>query len=850
MNNIIIPSNHFQEEYKKKYWNENIVGTKAVSLNSVPSSWTPPFIVISINSQRIWRRNKKTKKDVEEIDKKVLKKYLKYFTTHFSNLLIIRSSAPFENLEERGLFESKPCNANIESVIETINYLWERMEQMKNKNKDNHDLALIIQPYIRTVSAGHLSNERRVCKNYTDWICEFEVVNKQTIDNIFKFSVKNVKVKNEDYNLICKSKKQLQQKIKLIASITTNQNIRCHFEWIWDSNKLWLVQRDIEIEYQSNPPMSNFIQKITDNESISLSILKDTNTITKNWPKIQCLQIFKKCNLPIANVYILEDKKILSDLIKNKVDADLRHDLNELMKIPIVIRTDIINDDEKLPFLLPSTNAISNIKDVKDFLCITAEKLYNNGFKPDQFCFIFHRFIKSNASAFCYSQPNIPRMLIDSSWGLPDGLSFYPHDSFEVNIENENNIKRKIRCKYEFLGIDEQGNFIKRRCGAPWDWKSSLKKNELIKLAQYSKKVAEYIKKPVQIMFFVDVDPSSGLPSLIPWYSTSELPDYTSKNINIKTRTSKVIITNAEELSDYQRNIKDGFFPKNNAILLKPGPDLLRSKDFLKKITEIAVENDAPIELEGSILSHSYYILQRNGVKIKCHDPFEPSLKSQTFSKLVRDLIPVHIKTHGESAQFYRLTQEELLPLLKAKLIEEALELFWETNHSNELEELADIYEVIMSICKVTGKPLSEIKKISDNKRTERGGFGKGIVLIQTQELPLIKKEKINQLKLTNKGGVSDKIDGFIGYNKIIRKPLKKSGKIILPLIPPNIEDHISEIKIELEEFNNDLIVNYGEKEIYLIFQDSTKSVSKFKQSKLIPIEEVDNETKVQKSAT
>jgi predicted house-cleaning noncanonical NTP pyrophosphatase (MazG superfamily) len=81
-----------------------------------------------------------------------------------------------------------------------------------------------------------------------------------------------------------------------------------------------------------------------------------------------------------------------------------------------------------------------------------------------------------------------------------------------------------------------------------------------------------------------------------------------------------------------------------------------------------------------------------------------------------------------------------LIELLKAKAVEEALELQASPDQKNLLEELADILEIVRSIANVIKTPISEIEKIANMKREERGGFEEGVYLRETEEnsLPIL----------------------------------------------------------------------------------------------------------------
>ena len=97
------------------------------------------------------------------------------------------------------------------------------------------------------------------------------------------------------------------------------------------------------------------------------------------------------------------------------------------------------------------------------------------------------------------------------------------------------------------------------------------------------------------------------------------------------------------------------------------------------------------------------------------------------YSKLVRDLIPEIIEKTGQRPIIRILDEEEYAVQLNAKLNEEVQEYL----ESGEVEELADIAEVIEAILAHKGVSVEELMRIKAEKKAGRGGFEKQILLIQ-----------------------------------------------------------------------------------------------------------------------
>jgi predicted house-cleaning noncanonical NTP pyrophosphatase (MazG superfamily) len=104
----------------------------------------------------------------------------------------------------------------------------------------------------------------------------------------------------------------------------------------------------------------------------------------------------------------------------------------------------------------------------------------------------------------------------------------------------------------------------------------------------------------------------------------------------------------------------------------------------------------------------------------------------QIFNKLVRDKIPEIIISHGESAIYRELSLEEYRNELYKKLIEESNEVISSKTKEELMQELSDVYEVILSIALLEGKTIDDVVNEANKKREKRGGFEKRLFLEKT----------------------------------------------------------------------------------------------------------------------
>jgi len=105
-------------------------------------------------------------------------------------------------------------------------------------------------------------------------------------------------------------------------------------------------------------------------------------------------------------------------------------------------------------------------------------------------------------------------------------------------------------------------------------------------------------------------------------------------------------------------------------------------------------------------------------------------MKKQTFNKLVRDNIPEICRANGAEPETRILSEEEFVIELRKKLAEEIAEFQEESN----LEELADILELVKANAETLGGTLEEVEKIRSDKALKRGGFTKRLFLISTSK--------------------------------------------------------------------------------------------------------------------
>lgn len=100
------------------------------------------------------------------------------------------------------------------------------------------------------------------------------------------------------------------------------------------------------------------------------------------------------------------------------------------------------------------------------------------------------------------------------------------------------------------------------------------------------------------------------------------------------------------------------------------------------------------------------------------------------YNKLVRDRIPEIIESSGNTCVTKILADEEYLCMIDAKLDEELAEYHKDQN----IEELADLMEVIFAAAIARGYSLEQLEQVRAEKAAKRGGFEKKILLKEVIE--------------------------------------------------------------------------------------------------------------------
>jgi predicted house-cleaning noncanonical NTP pyrophosphatase (MazG superfamily) len=349
----------------------------------------------------------------------------------------------------------------------------------------------------------------------------------------------------------------------------------------------------------------------------------------------------------------------------------------------------------------------------------------SRGVRQQDVAFILHRYIPARAAAWSYYSVGDDHVVIDSLWGLPDGLQFLEHDSYQVDAGTGEELAADLPYKRHFLQEQADGAWSYVKVARQFGRDRTLSREALRHIAAETVAIARNVKEQAQIMWFCDIPEQLGLGRHLPWFRSKDYAQHTAAK---RPPLPEWRVTNLGDLSNFAAS------GAQYILRVDPEVDLVRNDEqFLDQVIQVARQRSAPVSLVGSTLGHAYYKLRAAGVMVLSGGPSHRRVrKRRVFGKLVRDAMPQNIAARGEIVSIGRLSKAETTTALIGKLFEEGIELSLAASPSGRLEELSDLLEVVRGLNALAGTTWQELDAAAQLKREKRGGFENQTVLIET----------------------------------------------------------------------------------------------------------------------
>jgi predicted house-cleaning noncanonical NTP pyrophosphatase (MazG superfamily) len=227
------------------------------------------------------------------------------------------------------------------------------------------------------------------------------------------------------------------------------------------------------------------------------------------------------------------------------------------------------------------------------------------------------------------------------------------------------------------------------------------------------------VEKPVQLMALTRVDGVHGAAGLRAFHFTTD---------EVQRPTDTIQAASAPRTSFVVRDFDDVAVLRANpavgaeGVRLRPDERCRRDLEFLREVSRAALDADAPIYFEGSLLGHAFHVMRETGAIVIPIDIASLQGPRVTHNKLVRDRIPTIVERSGSIARVRALDTSAAEQVLRQKLVEEALEAL-SAGSDDLVEEMADLREVLAALEALLPDGPAQVQAAMERKRADRGGF-------------------------------------------------------------------------------------------------------------------------------
>ncbi len=276
-------------------------GGKLKGLLELPQEWVPPFLPISSELHRRYLAAPSRPLSLHDLldgaeTAELEQQLAKFGIPPENNSLIVRSNAEREGLEERGLLKSFQCDGTLDGILAGANAVFRAAAEMPSGNP----VGLVVQLYRSPISSGFLSNQRRVVEEIRRWVCEMSPSRDsppETLPKVFPLRVER-HAPAATSELRCETARRLLENLRAVGRYFYDRKTRRHLEWVWDGERLWIVQNDEAPEKAGSSPEPVSAKAAGPLRRHKLHVFSLFTGRTGSWQKLQCVCTFKAAGLP------------------------------------------------------------------------------------------------------------------------------------------------------------------------------------------------------------------------------------------------------------------------------------------------------------------------------------------------------------------------------------------------------------------------------------------------------------------------------------------------------------------------------------------------------------------------
>lgn len=696
-------------------------GPKGAACLALPRPWVPPFVLIPTAEVARIAQGEKLSEVLDPTD-----------LLRISSLgggdgpLIVRSSVVGESIWERGTYRSEPIGplpaAEVAAALDRATV--EVVASAAGK-----PMALVIQAYIDAAAQGEFGNLHRISKTRDQW--ELNQIDRAGTPSRTRLNSQRDAAADPAGPILVRAGMSTERLFGSIAAWLNNELMRgrsqrLNCEWVTDNRRFYLVQVDEEDEdvWGINPLQLRVLPSRSAPGGEGRYLKPASGGPLAEWDKLKVLEELWEADAkhkPTLFFAPLEDLPKAGD--EDGISWLAEDFLNLIGPAGIVVRTSVRAGAEKTPNL-PRSECLG--PDEAARWCVAEAAKMSEPLAG--LAFVAHRFVASRSSAWARAEPSNPMAEVHSLWGLPDALQYCPYDIWEVHLPT-NVATDYPEYKSDILWSRDDGGWEHARVKNEVARANSISTAEAKDIARRSVAIAQRLNRPCHIMWFVGCVDEEGASFNLPWYWTEA--HETEANTDRATY-KEITIASEEDLSDFENS--PGPWHRQ-ALSMKPtNLDLMRNNAFIARVGAAATKAGVPVILNGSTLAHAYYQLRKEGCAVVASGQKERSRIRRTanLGKLVRDKVPERIAERQEHEVTKKIPTALMKGFLLGKLLEEAIEVREAVSEKQKREELADLYEVVLSLIRTEGMSLEAVAAEASVKREKVGGFEQGLVLVQT----------------------------------------------------------------------------------------------------------------------